>query len=238
MYVNLGDRRIPKRIDDGSINLPAINPDEPASDAAYFQQEYDPQRLFEFLHNESDLSYSGLYLSIVGSEYPTQAGKRWFFRVPKGNPSGSGVDYVLRWVEKKDLRFWEPSFRLYTNLYQGRGIMDYSTYVSRSFGYAFIVGQTFYDDEEDVNLREFINFYPSLHHYHQNIMFNESELWRPVNQDYPWESFRYGMNDENPTLTPEGVNTFTQAYLDGIERVEDMGDLFDNNELDDEETED
>jgi hypothetical protein len=58
-----------------------------------------------------------------------------------------------------------------------------------------LVGQAYQDEDSD-DLSEFINFYPTLHHYHMNVMVDERNLWRPPNDDYIWRPFDYPMVDD------------------------------------------
>ena len=149
LYVNQGERRIPILVDQGEIDLPCSNPDADA-----YRQQFDPTPLWIMLQNEGDLSQVGLYLSLFCTEIPTYDGKQWFLNVAYGNV-GSGTQQEstreVSWVDVKGIHLWNSSFRSFARIHQARGIVDYTLYVSRSFGYCFLLGLTFGDDEEDEN---------------------------------------------------------------------------------------
>ena len=114
--------------------------------------------------------------------------------------------------------------------------MDYTVYVSRCFGYCFLVGHTFEDEDDEP--REFINFYPSIHHYHASVAFNEETLWQPFSGGIDWYPRDYpnlinGVEideDSSPDIASdiageamEGVQaTISQVWHD---EAVDLGDL-------------
>ena len=201
MYANHGERRIPTLIEQGEIGLPCINPS-----ADSYQQKYDPSLLWVRLQNQSDLSERGLYLSLYCTERPIYEGKKWFIFTAHGAGSDDSEQTVSRevsWVEIKDLRFWNAGFREYARVYQARGVVDYSLYVSRTFGYCFLFGMRLDEDDEDAV--EFTNFYSSIHHYHQAVAINELDIYQPFNDGFDWFSKDYtqepGVEQGTPDIT-------------------------------------
>lgn len=191
MYANQGERRIPELIDNGEIDLPCINPS-----ADSYRQQFDPEPLWAWLQNQSDLSERGLYLSLYCTERPIYDGKLWFVftaYTSTGENNQANVDREVSWVNVRGIQFWSASFREYARIYQARTLIDYSVYVSRTFGYCFILG-TMLGSEDDEEPHEFTNFYPSIHHYHLQVAVSEIDLYQPFNNDYNWFSKDYGQD--------------------------------------------
>lgn len=200
LYVNQGDRRIPSLVEQGNIDLRCSNPD-----AQSYRHEYDAERLWRYLQSESDMSQHGLYLSLYSTEQPTYDGKRWFVRTAYNDQQG-GMHQTrsleVRWVDVKNIQFWNTSFRDYARIHQSRGIVDYSVYISRAFGYAFMVG-TRWDDDEDEERGEFTNFYPSIHHYHKTVAVDEQATYQMFNGDLSWFPKNYSIVEMDDESEPE-----------------------------------
>jgi hypothetical protein len=204
-------------LDHGDIDLPSTNPDVEA-----FRERFDPAHLWTYLQNESDLSNPGLYLSLYCNERPTFDGKRWFIYTAYNAGSGGmrqETSREVRWVEVKGLQFWNSSFRDYARIHQGRGIVDYSMYVSRCFGYCFLLGMT-YSDEDEEERREFTIFYPSVHHYHNAVAINEQETYQPFHDDLDWYSKNYTQDsDVEPSITIEGAANMVDSLAGAANRI-------------------
>lgn len=193
LYVNQGERRIPSLIEQGEVDLRCSNPS-----AEQYRQQYDAERLWRYLQSESDMSQRGLYLSLTCTERPTYDGKRWFIHTAYNEQTGGLTQsrtLEVRWINIKDIQFWNSSFRDYARIHQGRGIVDYTVYVSRCFGYAFMMGSR-YDDDEDDERGDFTTFYPSIHHYHRAVAINEQETYQMFNDEMHWFPKNYSSNGE------------------------------------------
>ena len=211
MYVNHGERRIPSLVTRGEIDLPCSNPD-----ADSFRREYSPNPLWAYLQNEGDLSNEGLYLSLYCTEQPTRDGKRWFIRTAYSTANGGMRQEPTRevsWVNIKGLQFWNTSFREYASINQAKSIVDYTLYVSRSFGYCFLLGLGF-DDEDDDTRSEFTNFYPSIHHYNAQVAINEGDIYVPFNDSQNWFPKNYEQTNESEVSIEslvDAANRVTEA---------------------------
>ena len=250
MYANQGERRIPELIETGEIDLPCSNPD-----ADSYRQQYDPAPLWLYLQNESDLSTQGLYLSLYCIARPTYDGKQWFVRTAYNSSEPRMRQEATRevsWVNVKGIHFWNTSFRDHARIHQSRGIVDYTLYVSRAFGYCFLLGLRYDGDDEDERI-EFTNFYPSVHHYHEQVAINEIETYQPFNDSYNWFPRVYGQESDTEEAAIEGADedsgegvmpTLAQAadritdtmrnWVDVVEGV-DLGELLLDNDSDEEE---
>ena len=190
LYVNQGERRIPSLVDHGEIDLPCSNPD-----ADSYRQQFDPANLWAMLQNEADFQ-AGLYLSLYCVERPTFDSKQWFLNVAY-NSTGSRMQQEstreVSWVNVKGMHLWNSSLRDFARMHQARGIVDYTLYISRSFGYCFLIGLEM-GDEEDDDRREFTRFYPSMHHYHQQVAINENEMYQPFNDSLDWYPKNYNQD--------------------------------------------
>ena len=201
LYANTGDRRIPSLIEQGNIGLDCINPG-----ADTYRRQYSPDLLWEHLQNEGDLSRHGLYLSLYCTEHPAFDGKQWFLRTAyNANNGGMRQERSLevKWVNVEGIQFWNTSFRDYARIHQARSIIDYTVYISRVFGYCFMLGLRYNDDEDDER-QEFTTFYPSMHHYHQAVAMDETRLYQPFNDELDWIPTNYPLED-----TPEDSNAPT-----------------------------
>jgi len=211
MYVNRGERRIPSLVTRGEIDLPNSNPN-----ADDYRREYSPDPLWVYLQNEGDLSGYGLYLSLYCTEQPTFDGKRWFVRTAYSATNGGMRPEPTRevsWVNTKGMQFWNTSFREYASIHQCKSIVDYTLYVSRSFGYCFLLGLGF-DDEDDDTRSEFTNFYPSIHHYHAQVAINENDIYIPFNDSQNWFPKNYEQNSPiDPSIQSlvDAANRATEA---------------------------
>lgn len=214
LYINQGERRIPNLIESGEIDLPCINPNEDS-----YQHRYNTDVLWGFLQHTQDMSLRGLYLSLTSTELPTFDGKQWFVYVACDEiVSGQTSPHrIVTWQDVKKLQLWNRNLREYANMYQVRGIMDYTTYVSRCFGYVFMLGLIFEDDDDDER-SEFTNFYPSIHHYNAAVAINESNLWRPFNSDIDWISFVYDLPDSDNSVASD-VGESVAALADAMHSV-------------------
>ena len=193
MYVNQGERRIPSLVDHGDIDLPCSNPE-----ADSYRQLFDPTGLWAMLQNEGDLSQVGLYLSLYSTERPTYDGKQWFLNVAYNDVGGRMQQEHTRevsWVNVKGIQLWNRSLRDFARIHQARGIIDYTLYVSRAFGYVFLGGLSFGEDDDEDRV-EFTRFYPSIHHYHQQVAINESEMYQPFNDGQDWYPKNYNGDAE------------------------------------------
>jgi hypothetical protein len=222
-------------IDSGRIYLPATN-----SEDADFARLYDPTPLFSYIQQDNGALQPGLYLSTMSVERPTMEGKRWFIRTAYQDSQGYDTppSYEVTWQNAKKLQFWNNSFRNYASIHQVKGIQDYTVYVSRCFGYCWIIGLTIDPDDEETPI-EFSNFYPSLHHYHKQVAINESGLWRPFDDTQNWYDANYG-DAEMPSLEEasermaqavEGVTLSTQRWSDEAQAI-DLSDVLELGEDD------
>ncbi len=201
LYVNQGERRIPSLVDHGDIVLPCSNPD-----ADGYRQQFDPTPLWAMLQNEGDLSQPGLYLSLYCTERPTYDGKQWFLNVAYNNGGNRMQQEHTRevsWVNAKGIQLWNSSLRDFARIHQARGIVDYTLYVSRAFGYVFLLGLSM-GDEEDDDLQEFSKFYPSIHHYHQQVAIDETQIYQAFNDSLDWYPRNYS-GDANESMPIEGA---------------------------------
>ena len=190
LYKNSGARLVPSIMDRGEVELTCTNP------SAYeHNRKYSPDNIFYYLQNYSDMSHLGLYLKVYPTRVPTMEGERWFLHIPVEDRR-SQFSTVLKWVNKSDVMFWQSSFRTYAQITQGNCILDYTTYVSRCFGYAFLVGHVYMDEDSD-ETTNFVKFFPSLHHYHNYVLFNELGLWQPPSNDYDWENHHYEVSGDD-----------------------------------------
>ena len=228
LYVNQGERRIPNLVDHGEIDLPCSNPE-----ADGYRQQFDPTNLWAMLQNDGDLSQVGLYLSLYCTERPTYDNKRWFLNVAYNSTSGMGMQQEttreVSWVDVKGMHLWNSSLRDFARIHQARGIVDYTLYISRSFGYCFLLGLQFGDEDDDVR-QEFTRFYPSIHHYHQQVAVNETEMYQPFNDSLEWYPKNYSQDiDEDSDvggIAIEGTGVDEAASLGeglaaAVERVTD-----------------
>ena len=204
LYVNEGERRIPSLVDHGNIDLPCSNPE-----ADSYRRQYDPTPLWAMLQNEGDLSQVGLYISLYCTEIPTYDGKRWFLNVAYNTTSSGSMRQEatreVSWVNTKGIQLWNTSLRDFARIHQARGIVDYTLYVSRSFGYCFLLGMTLNDDDEE-DMVDFAKFYPSIHHYHQQVAINEVETYQPFNDGFDWYPKNYnGDSNEEPGIEGSSV---------------------------------
>lgn len=191
MYANRGERRIPSLVDRGDIELPCINPG-----VDNYRHQFDPLPLWSFLQSESDMSERGLYLSLYSTTRPTFDGKQWFLNVAYNGSGGRLQQEATRevsWVDVKQLQLWNSSFRDYAGIHQARGIVDYTLYVSRAFGYCFLLGLTFEEDDDD-DRHEFTKFFPSIHHYHQQVAIDETETYLPFHSQVDWYPKNYNQD--------------------------------------------
>ncbi len=226
MYVNRGDRKIPSLIDQGELDLPCSNPE-----ADSFMQLFDPTHLWSFLEENIDMSELGLYLSLCSADRPTFDGKQWFLNTACNPNDGRMQQEIMRevsWVNVQDLELWNASFRTYARIYQARGIVDYSLYASRCFGYCFLLGLRYADDDDD-SKEDFTNFYPSIHHYNQEVAVKENELWQPFNDTEDWYPKSYVQN----TSITEAMPALAQAAERVSSTVRNWGSQIESLDLDD-----
>ncbi len=195
MYANLGERRLPTLITQGEIDLPCIN-----LDADSHMLQFTPEPLWVYLQNEGNLSYDGLYLSLRSTERPTYDGKRWFVHAAYNPDTGDIQQETTRevsWVNINGIQLWNASFQGYAGLHRSRGIVDYSLYISRCFGYCFLLGISYdedSDDGDDNSRIEFTNFYPSIHHYHKAVAIDERALYLDFDDGIDWYPKAYGQD--------------------------------------------
>lgn len=207
MYVNQGERRIPQKLAQGDIDLACVNPDD-----ENYMHKFDPILLWAYLESEADLSIPGIYLSLFCTERVTYAGKQWFVFTAyntEGLSVQDGYSREVSWQDIRTMEFWNASFRNYANIYQARSIQDYSVFVARNFGYCFLLGTRYDDDDESEH--DFTNFFPSIHHYHQRTALQESNLYAAFDAGQPWYPRSY-----SPGTVVEGVEVNEAPSLSNV----------------------